>query len=104
MTLQSDTISQEFPNIGLTGATMILGPIPTNGHLEVRISVPIDMLVGLSLLDVTGERITKLRDTQLLTTGRHAFAFDLSGLAAGVYLVSMRTSEGAVIQRLLITR
>lgn len=83
-------------------------PNPTSRGATVGFRIPRAEYVRLSIVDVTGRAIRTLHDG-MLPPGEHVKLWD--GLTAarvdaapGVYLISLRTSEGVRTQRIAVSR
>ena len=81
-------------------------PTAAGAMVEFRISRP--EYVRLSIVDVTGRAIRTLHEG-MMPPGQHAMSWDgltRAGVDAnsGVYLVSLRTSEGVQTRRVAVSR
>ncbi|MGH7732058.1 MAG: T9SS type A sorting domain-containing protein [Candidatus Eiseniibacteriota bacterium] len=83
-------------------------PNPTARGATVEFRIPRPEYVRLSIVDVTGRAIRTLHDG-MMPAGGHVLSWD--GLTKarleatpGVYLVSLRTSEGVRTRRIAVSR
>lgn len=63
-------------------------PNPTQGNLNLSISIPSPSEVTVEVLDVLGRRVAAL-PTQRFDTGVHTLDWNLSSLTAGVYVIQL---------------
>ena len=83
-------------------------PNPTSSGATVEFRIPRPEFVRLTIVDVAGRAVRTLHEG-MLPSGRHVMSWD--GLTAarteaapGVYLVSLRTSEGVRTRRIAVSR
>jgi hypothetical protein len=95
------------PDVVADGASLAAPyPNPTARGATVRFQIARPEFVRLSVVDVNGRRIRSLHEG-MMAPGDHAMRWDgrmdsLVEAPAGVYLVSLRTSEGVWTQRITI--
>jgi cytochrome c peroxidase len=77
-----------------------VSPNPFNPRTQVSFSLPEGGDVRLVVYDIAGREVAVLADGNM-DAGRHAIAFDGSGLASGVYFARLETA-GAVEQRKMV--
>ena len=58
----------------------------------------------ISLVNLSGNLVKVLVANETFRKGTNTFQFDLSGIGAGIYLISINTDKGFKTQRLVITR
>ena len=58
----------------------------------------------ISLVNLSGNLVKVLVANETFKKGTNSFQFDLSGIGAGIYLISINTDKGFKTQRLVITR
>jgi len=78
-------------------------PNPASGDVTFAFSLADDGRVSLAVYDLAGRRVATLADTEL-AAGRHAIAWDASGIASGAYIVRLVTGGRTLNQRLVISR
>jgi hypothetical protein len=92
---KSIVLHQNFPNpvtMRVSGAMTILG-----------FTLPTRMPVQLEIRDLMGRRVNVLTD-ETHSAGTHTIHFDASGLAAGQYLIVLRTMAGVLSRVMTIIR
>ncbi|WP_412069387.1 DUF1501 domain-containing protein [Rubrivirga sp. IMCC43871] len=67
-------------------------PVMGTANVDVRLDAPAQATV--EVVDLAGRTVRVLRDAPL-AAGEHAMPFDTAGLAAGLYLVRLRTPRAA---------
>jgi trimeric autotransporter adhesin len=81
---------------------LTLSPNPTNGELRVRVGLPSQTDVSVSLSDLTGRvlqsKIYKNREGQLDER------LDLGDLADGSYIFSLQTTEKRFSRKVVVVR
>ncbi|MBS1261432.1 MAG: hypothetical protein MAG453_00753 [Calditrichaeota bacterium] len=65
---------------------MIARPNPFNAVTTIGIALPVAGEVEVVVYNVNGREVAELADGSF-PAGRHAFTFDATGLASGIYLV-----------------
>jgi hypothetical protein len=78
-------------------------PNPFNARTEIRFSLPQAGKVSLDLFDVTGRKVLTVVNADL-TAGEHVVPLDGSGLASGVYFVSMTAASQIATQKILLLK
>ena len=78
-------------------------PNPFNPATEIGFSLPEHSLVFLEVFDITGRRISVLVD-QFIPAGSHTVRFDASGLAGGVYLYRLQTSDNSLVRKMVLVK
>ncbi len=85
----------EAPDIGIT-----LSPNPTSGILRLALTLAGDVLLGARVLDMQGRVVSDVQ--YLRSAGWRECVLDLSGQAAGAYVVQVRTSAGWAVVKVII--
>lgn len=85
----------------LSGAELTVSPNPTAGRTTVAFTIKAATTGRLTVVDVLGREVAVLADGAL-PPGRFEAEFSASTLAAGAYLVRLRTSDGRVTAERLI--
>ena len=78
-------------------------PQPATDTINFAFTLPEDGRVVLSIYDLSGRRVAKLVDSELMA-GRHDVAWNCGEIPSGVYLYRLEASEEALIKRLVINR
>mgnify|MGYP006270900901 CR=1 FL=1 len=77
-------------------------PNPTQGALTVRYAVPTPQPVEIALYDLLGRRVHTVVDAP--AAGHTQHTIDTGRLAAGTYLLRLRTEDRVVTQRVTVVR
>ena len=78
-------------------------PNPTAGRADVPFALARAGAVRLAVYDALGREVAVLADGDA-AAGAHRATFDATGLAAGVYVIRLTTTDGALARRLTVTR
>jgi hypothetical protein len=78
-------------------------PNPFNATTTITFSLPTAGAVELRVYDVTGRLVKTLADEKM-GAGTHRMTVDGTGLASGVYLARLTTTEQSVTQKLLLIK
>ena len=99
-----DTIQVEGIGIdeGMIGRTLSLYPNPTNGQFRVEFDVEGLENVEISIISTIGQVIYFEKPGNI--SGRYQQSFDLSGEAAGVYLMRITTNDHVITRRVTLRR
>ncbi|MCU0370558.1 MAG: T9SS type A sorting domain-containing protein, partial [Bacteroidales bacterium] len=73
-----------------------IGPNPARGHFSIFFSHPSEEELLLSISDLTGRKVYE--EPAVPASGR----IDISGIRAGIYLVSLTNGESRIIKKLII--
>lgn len=79
-------------------------PNPFSHSTEVRFSLPKRDYVTLELYDGGGRRIRTLMNEVLMEDGRYAIEIPAADLAAGTYIVELRTMQEHVTEKIILVR
>lgn len=77
---------------------------PVRDALRLRLSVAATQDARLAVFAADGRRVAVLHDGPLAGGAAHAFALDVSGWAAGVYVVRATVGEGMLERRVTVVR
>jgi len=81
---------------------MQLSPNPAMGNAVLELEMPATEQVSIMVADVTGRLVATLYHGSL-EPGQHRFLIDAASLGnAGMYLVSVRSSDAIQVSKLLI--
>lgn len=78
-------------------------PNPSQGRIQLRLAVPSAGPVSVHLVDVVGRRVGVLFDGRL-SPGVHALSWQVPAVANGLYLLHVKSGDGAVVERVLVVR
>jgi hypothetical protein len=78
-------------------------PNPFNARTEIRFSLPQAGKVSLNLYDLTGRKVATLFN-HVATGGEHTVPLDATGLASGVYFVSMAAAGKVASHKILLLK
>ncbi len=78
-------------------------PAPVRSTAEVSYTVPEHGRVNITVMDIAGRVVQTLRNEEV-PAGRGSVSFDASGIAPGVYFVTMRTSGTTLTRKLAVVR
>ena len=76
-------------------------PNPSNGHFAVKLETINNTQGSVWILDAHG-RVIMSRDRLTLLPGAHTISFDERPLAPGMYFVEIRTSQGAMAEKMIV--
>jgi hypothetical protein len=68
-------------------------PNPFNPNTKISFSIPTKTKVKLEIIDLLGNVLSTLINSQEMNPGNYEFDFDGSDLASGIYFYSVKTSE-----------
>jgi len=78
-------------------------PNPATGAALLRYDVPAAADVAIEVFDLLGRRVSTLVDAHVVA-GRHTAHLDAGALAAGVYVVRMRSGDFVAARRVTVVR
>lgn len=78
-------------------------PNPARGQAALAFSLPEAGLARLSMVDRLGRAVAVLAESEQ-AAGRHAAAFDVSGLAPGVYVIRLGAGAQTATRRVVVVR
>lgn len=81
---------------------MSVFPNPAQDFVTVEFSLPLADHLEINLLDLQGRVIKSFYDFDPYQEGNMRFSFDMSPLAAGTYLLNIRTEKGVVLNKKLV--
>jgi hypothetical protein len=84
-------------NAGVTNFTV--SPNPSNGVFTATISLVEASDVNVSVLDLTGNKLYESTDKDVKDLSK---SINLSTIAAGIYIVNVKTAQGSVNQRIVV--
>lgn len=77
-------------------------PNPFSAATEIRFSVAHPAVVNVTVADAAGNNVRELLVNESLVAGRHAISFDASGLASGVYYVTVAIGGKRSVHPLIV--
>ena len=103
-----DDVSVQFVSSGVGGASGALAfappsPSPARSSTQLSFVLPRTQSVRLTVHDVSGREVARLIDATL-PGGSHARTWDVSALAAGVYLVRLEADGVRLSRRVAVIR
>lgn len=69
-------------------------PNPFNPTTQIRFTLPAQQNITLSVYDVTGRLVAQPLNNQSMNSGTHNITFDASTLSSGLYIYTLRSSNG----------
>ncbi|MBK8922785.1 MAG: T9SS type A sorting domain-containing protein [Saprospirales bacterium] len=96
-----DVTTIEIP-VDLASEGFAMWPNPANNHLTVEVPLEADAEVQVTIFDATGKAAAQQH--RALAKGDNQFAFDLSTLSNGVYLVQVRNGDTSNVRRLVVNK
>ncbi|MFC1729365.1 T9SS type A sorting domain-containing protein [candidate division KSB1 bacterium] len=78
-------------------------PNPFNPAATISYSIPKDGHVTLTVYSVTGQTAA-VPVNEFQTAGSRSVPFDASGLASGMYLYTLKTSQGSITRKMLVVK
>ena len=78
-------------------------PNPSLGLTAAHFNLLNEDRVSLSVINMIGENVFST-ESQNYTAGEHALFFDTANLPAGIYNVTLQTSNGAISQKLIVSK
>ncbi|MFC1556626.1 T9SS type A sorting domain-containing protein [candidate division KSB1 bacterium] len=78
-------------------------PNPFNPATTISYSLPRDGHVTLTVYTVTGQTAA-VPVNEFQTAGSRSVTFDASGLASGMYLYTLKTSQGSITRKMLVVK
>ncbi len=83
-------LSQNYPN-------------PFNPSTKIEISIPIQSQVTLTIYDMLGRQVATLANEEM-RAGLHIMEWNASGMASGVYIYRLITSEGVFTKKMTLIK
>ena len=77
-------------------------PNPVDQQVQIRLKLSTPSTIHLRILDQLGRLVYQAHQTEEYAEGEHAFEYGTQGLAPGVYYVSVETSEGRKVEKLVV--
>lgn len=78
-------------------------PNPANEQMTIHLQIPTDTDATIQLVDMNG-KVIALPFTGLLHKGQHQLEVSLDNIPAGVYLYQLKTSEGVLAKKVVVTK
>ncbi len=75
-------------------------PNPASGSVSVKINAGFSSSATISVMNIAGQVVSTV--PVQIAAGDNAYQLDLGKMSAGVYFVTVRTSNGAVTQKLIV--
>ena len=98
---KEEEIQLQLPGVNIQSASTLISsvdlrlfPNPVTNAGYIKVQLPADDQIRLSLYDVKGEILKTI--SEKLPAGEHQFEWGLGNLSKGIYYVQLRTSGGVV--------
>ena len=78
-------------------------PNPFNPVTTIEYSIPAEMNVQISIIDMNGREVASLMN-DVQTEGYHTVSWNAQGQSSGVYFIRMATNESVNIQKVLLVK
>jgi hypothetical protein len=85
------TLHQNYPN-------------PFNPETKIRVDVPENLLISLTVFDISGKEILKLADNIKITGGNNEFTFNGAGLSSGIYFYQMKSGNVLLNRKMILLK
>lgn len=85
-------------NSGIEDANVFPNPANTTFNVAVSLSKPEHATITLT--DILGRTIAA-KDEGILSKGQNSYVYDASSLSSGVYLITIRTDDGALTRKIV---
>ncbi|MDJ1470513.1 Ig-like domain-containing protein, partial [Xanthocytophaga flava] len=92
----------EFESPSITDAGLTLYPNPADSEVNVQFSVNEDQNAIIALTNMTTQQVIQI--TQSVQAGENTVRIDVANLAKGMYIVYVKTKEGRLSKKLVVTR
>ncbi|MDJ1502603.1 Ig-like domain-containing protein, partial [Xanthocytophaga agilis] len=92
----------EFESPAITDSGLTLFPNPADSEVNVRFSVNEDQDAIIALTNMTTQQVIQI--TQSVQAGENTVRIDVANLAKGMYIVYVKTKEGRLSKKLVVTR
>jgi uncharacterized repeat protein (TIGR01451 family) len=79
-------------------------PNPTSGRCDLGFVLPAAATVDLELIDARGNRVATVISSERMTPGEHHRLVDMSTIASGTYLVTLRVNGVPSVLRVELTK
>jgi hypothetical protein len=98
ITVTTPTDTNGIASIDAGVSNFSVYPNPSNGIFTASVHMQSTSDITTSVMDVTGTKVYESTDKNVLNLNK---AIDLSSIAAGVYIVNVKTNSGSVNQRIV---
>lgn len=78
-------------------------PNPFNSTTEIRFDLPQTGRVKLTVFDISGREVTRLKD-ETMGSGSHAIAFDASSLPSGIYIYRIESGGQTLARKMVLLK
>ena len=82
--------------------SLTASPNPVLTDTKIKYFVPATGNVRLSIQDLKGQQLALLVDNQRVEKGNHELVWKVPNLVAGMYLLRLSTSQGAITKKLVV--
>jgi Secretion system C-terminal sorting domain len=77
-------------------------PNPAKGTCNVIYSIPTESMVGMSIYDLSGRKVTDVLSDTYQSSGRYKLPVDVTGLTNGMYLCMLMVNGEAYIEKVVV--
>lgn len=96
--------TEESAHPGTMGYVLGNHPNPFRNHTWISFRLPIESLVSLEVVDLSGRQITVLLKDEMRNAGTHTVSFNGNELAPGIYIVRLRAGGQSLSHKIEVTR
>ena len=79
-------------------------PNPFSDRTTFKLEVDAPEMLTLSVLDIMGQHVGTVFQSQRLGVGLHQFDWDAANLAPGIYLYMLQSPTGRTVKKMVIAR
>ena len=103
VTVQAPSDAPERPSSPLSLELSQNFPNPFNSRTFIQFSLPAEMDVKLTVLNVLGQTVAELYDGRL-EQGAHSISFEAQGISSGMYYYKLQTPVGTVARKMFYVK
>ncbi|MCW3126407.1 MAG: hypothetical protein JWO03_2065, partial [Bacteroidetes bacterium] len=81
-----------------------VSPNPASGKVKIGFTLGNSAMIDLKLYNTSGQEVSVLAANQYYTQGLYDKDLDLSGLAAGEYILSLQVRDKKYEQRIMVAK
>ena len=79
-------------------------PNPFVGDTTIQLIVEKSAVLDILVHDLTGKQIATLAKQQYFAKGQHEYNFDATGQMPGMYLLTIKTADQQVVEKMILMR
>jgi hypothetical protein len=80
-----------------------VSPNPASDKIQIGFTLGKSAMIDLKLYDINGREVRTVANDQYYIQGLHTKEMDISGLASGIYALTLQTKEKRYVQRVMIS-